>query len=97
MLSGLFYLNSLDRSVSKWKDVRFVLLVPSFIEIPVLNSNSVYTDQTPRYVCKGPINEMLGIIGLRSIWKKKTGLIFYGKKQQKTNTNFRQQIKVTVS
>ena len=43
MPSGLFYLNSLDRSISD----KFLLLL-WFTEIPVFNSNSVDPDQTPR-------------------------------------------------
>ena len=43
--SGLFYRN---KSISEWKDVWLDLLLPSFIEIPVLNANSVDPDQTPR-------------------------------------------------
>ena len=45
---GLFYLNSLDRSISNRRDVGLFLVLPCFIEIPVLNANSVDLDQTPR-------------------------------------------------
>ena len=49
MLSGFFYLNSLDRSISSKRDVWLVfLLLLWFTEIPVFNANSVDPDQTPR-------------------------------------------------
>ena len=47
MPSGLCYLNSLDRSFTKRRDVWLFLLL-YFIEIPVFNANSVDPDQTPR-------------------------------------------------
>ena len=44
MQNGLFYLNTLDKSFSNGKGVRLVLLLPCFLEIPVLNANSVDPD-----------------------------------------------------
>ena len=41
MPSGLFYLNSLDRSVSYIRGVWLVFLLPCFIEMYVLSANSV--------------------------------------------------------
>ena len=49
MPSGLFCRNSLDWSISNKLDVWLVLLLPCFIEIPVLNANGVVPDQTPRF------------------------------------------------
>ena len=48
MLSGLFYLNSWDRSISYITGVWLVIIVTIFIEIPVFNTNSVDPDQTPQ-------------------------------------------------
>ena len=48
MPSGLFYLNSLDWSISNRKDVRLVLLLLFVTDIPVCYANSVDLDQTPR-------------------------------------------------
>ena len=48
MPSGLFYLNSLDRSISSLRVSDKFLLLPCFIEMSVLNANSVDPDQTPR-------------------------------------------------
>ena len=47
MPSTLFYLNSLDQSISGLRDVWSVLLLPSFSEMPVINANSVDPDQMP--------------------------------------------------
>ena len=48
MASGLFYLNSLDRSISSRRGVRlFFLNNTMFFEIRVFNENSVNPDQTP--------------------------------------------------
>ena len=62
MPSGLFYLNALGRSISKWRDVWLVLQWQSFIDIPIVNANrrliGIYT------VCKVPVYETLGINGL---------------------------------
>ena len=46
--SGLFFHNYLDRSISKSRMSGSVLLLPSSIEIPTLDANSVDPDQTPR-------------------------------------------------
>ena len=46
MPSGLFYLKSLDRSISYVRGVWFLLLSCS-VEISELNANSVDPDQTP--------------------------------------------------
>ena len=48
MPSGLFYLSSLDRSISNSRVSRQFLLLPCFLEIHVFNANSVGPDQTPR-------------------------------------------------
>ena len=48
MPSGLFYLKSLNRSISNRRDVWFLLIIPCFIEMPVFNANSVHLDQMPR-------------------------------------------------
>ena len=45
MLSGVFYLNSLDRSISSRRGVWLFLLLLCFIESPVFNANSVDSDQ----------------------------------------------------
>ena len=47
--SGLFYLKSLDKSISYIRGVWLFLSSPCFIEIPVFNANNVDPDQTPRY------------------------------------------------
>ena len=44
MPSGLFYLNSLERSISNRKSV----LLQCFVEIPVVNTNSVEPYQKPQ-------------------------------------------------
>ena len=49
MSSGLFYLKSLDKSISYLKDVCcFFLLLPCFVDIYDFNANSVDPDLTPR-------------------------------------------------
>ena len=48
MPSGLFYLSSLDQSISILRGAWSVLIITLFIEIPVVNANSVDPDQTPR-------------------------------------------------
>ena len=48
MPSGLFYLKSLDRSISYIRGVWLVLLLSLFVEISELSANSVDPDQTPR-------------------------------------------------
>ena len=49
MPSELFYLNSLDRFLSCLRGVwSFFLLLPCFIEMPLVNANSIDPDQTPR-------------------------------------------------
>ena len=54
MPSGLFYLNSLDGSISKRRGiwlfscVWLFILLPCFIEFLEFNTNSVDPDQTPR-------------------------------------------------
>ena len=49
MPGGLFYLNSLDMFISIQRVSGYFLLLPCFIEIPVLNLNSVDPGQTPPY------------------------------------------------
>ena len=44
ILSGIFYLNTLDQSISIRRGVWLVLLLPCFIEIPVLTTNCVDPD-----------------------------------------------------
>ena len=46
MPSGLLYRNSLDRVISNRRDVWLILLLLCFIEMPVLNANSVKSDHT---------------------------------------------------
>ena len=70
MPSGLFYLNTLDRSISYRRGVWIVLLLPCFIEFSVFDANSVDRDQTPRSaasdtVCQCPFYGTLGLNGLR--------------------------------
>ena len=49
MPSGIFYLMSLDRSVSHIRDVRLLFIIIIFcLEISELNANSEDPDQTPR-------------------------------------------------
>ena len=65
MPSRLFYLSSLDESISIIRDVHLVFLSPCFICIPVLNANSVDPDQIWVYtVCQCPIYGMLCVNGL---------------------------------
>ena len=47
MQSGLFYHYSLDQSISSRRVPGYFLLLPCFIEILILNANSVDPDQTP--------------------------------------------------
>ena len=47
MLSGFFYLNSLDRFISSERVSSKFLLLPWFTEIHTLNANSVDPDQMP--------------------------------------------------
>ena len=48
MPSRLYYLSSLDDSISMIRDVWVVIFLSAcFIDIPVLNANSVDPDQTP--------------------------------------------------
>ena len=47
ILRGLFYLNSLDQSISNLKGVWSVLIISMFIEMPVVNANSTDPDQKP--------------------------------------------------
>ena len=48
ILSGLFYLKSLDKFISV-----YFLLLPCFIEISVYNAISVDPDQTPHFAASG--------------------------------------------
>ena len=73
MPSGLFYLNSLDQSIYSLMGVWSVFITTMFIEMSVINANSVDPDQSPRSVtlilvytvCQRPIYGTLGINGLR--------------------------------
>ena len=47
MPNGLFYHESLDRSISSIRGVWLVNLLPCFKEMHVFNANNVYLDQTP--------------------------------------------------
>ena len=54
MPSALFYLNSLDQSISSLRGVSGqFLLLPYSIEMPVINANSIDPDQTPRTAASG--------------------------------------------
>ena len=44
MPNGLFYLNSLDRSISNRRGVWLIFLIVWFIRYPVFNANSVDPD-----------------------------------------------------
>ena len=46
--SGLFYLNSLDESISSRKVVWLVFIVSIFVDISELKANSIDPHQTPR-------------------------------------------------
>ena len=46
MPNGFFYLHSLDCPISNIRGVWLVFIITIFIEIPVLNANSVDPDQT---------------------------------------------------
>ena len=48
--NGLVYSNTLEQSISNRRGVWLVLLLPCFIEISVLNANSVNSDQMPHSV-----------------------------------------------
>ena len=49
--SGLFYLYSVERSISSRRDDWLVIILLCFMEIPHLfNVNSIDTDQAPRSV-----------------------------------------------
>ena len=50
MPSGLFYFNSLDRSISNIRGVWLVLLLSCFVDISEHNANSVNHDQMPHSV-----------------------------------------------
>ena len=49
MLSGLFYHNTLDWSISNSRVSYKFILIACFIEIPVLTANSVDQVQMPHY------------------------------------------------
>ena len=50
MSSGHFYHNSLDLSISNIRVSAWLLILPCFIEITVLNANSVDPDLMPHFV-----------------------------------------------
>ena len=50
MPSGIFYLKSLDKSISNRRGSVYFLLLPCFKEFPLFNANTVDPDQTPRSV-----------------------------------------------
>ena len=50
MPSELFYLDSLDRSISSRKDVWLYFLITMLYRIPLFNANSADSDYTPRSV-----------------------------------------------
>ena len=49
MLSRLFHLNSLDQSIFSLRGSSQFWLLPCFIEMPVVNANSVGADQMPHF------------------------------------------------
>ena len=80
MPSGLFYFNSLDRSVSYIRDVWLGFIVTIFVEISELITNSVDPNQTLRSgldiwvytFCQCPFYGMPGVNGLTEktlIWQ----------------------------
>ena len=54
-LGALFYLISLDRSISSRKGSGYLLLLPCFIETCVFNANSVDPDQMPQNVASDQV------------------------------------------
>ena len=48
--SGLSYFNILYRSIVSRRGIWVVFIITVFVDIPVLNTNSVDSDQTPRSV-----------------------------------------------
>ena len=50
MPSGLFYLESLDRSISNRRCAWTVFIITLFYRFPIFNANSVDPDQTPHSV-----------------------------------------------
>ena len=70
MPCGLFYHDYLDRFISNGKGVKLLFFITTmFIEIHVLNANSVNPNQTPRsdlglHCLPGPFNEAAGVNGL---------------------------------
>ena len=66
MPSGLFYLQSLDRSIPIKGASNWFLLLPCFIEIPVFHANSIDPDQTPpsTQFAKCPFYGTLALNGL---------------------------------
>ena len=50
MPSGLFYLNSVDQSISNIRGVRYVFITMFYKKNPVFNANSVDPDQMPHSV-----------------------------------------------
>ena len=71
MSNGLFYLTSLDRSISNRRSIWLVFIITMFIEISVFNAKSVDSDQTPHStvsdlvytVCSCPFYGTPGING----------------------------------
>ena len=51
MLSGHFYLNDLESSIFNRRGVGYFLIIPCFIEIPVLNAKHTDPDQSQRLRC----------------------------------------------
>ena len=63
MPSGLFYINTLDQSIS---NRRGFLLLPCSIEIPVFSANSVDPDQTP---CSSASDLRLHCLPMSLLWE----------------------------
>ena len=53
MLRGLFYVNSLDWSISYIRGVQLVFIYIMFVEVSDLNANSVNSDQMPHSAASG--------------------------------------------
>ena len=69
MPNRLFYLNSLDRSIS-YMGIGVSLSLSCFEETFELSANSVYPDQTPRYVASDLGLHCLPMSNLCDAWLK---------------------------
>ena len=68
MSSGLFYWNSLDKSISNRRGVWLVFIIdlPYFITIPVFNANSVDPNQMLRSAASDPDLQFTNVHSMRS-------------------------------